>query len=247
MAGCGHRRRYKAGYWPRSCCTWAGSSTCWDLSQFYNSFQSAAASLEKISGVLTGLGGAEPATRRHCRPPQPVTAARRPGPEPPRGIPDARAGAEVGSGGAVGYRATPVLPGLDLTIPAGQTLALVGATGAGKTTVARLLARFYDPGQGSVRLDGVDLRDLPDRVLRREIVLVTQENFVFSGSVADNIRLGRPDATQAEVEAAARAIGADAFISALPGGYQADVGKRGGRLSAGRRQLVAPPARSSRA
>ncbi len=119
-----------------------------------------------------------------------------------------------------GYRATPVLPGLDLTIPAGQTVALVGATGAGKTTVARLLARFYDPDQGSVRLDGVDLRDLPDRVLRREVVLVTQENFVFSGSVADNIRLGRPDATQAEVEAAARAIGADAFISALPGGYQ---------------------------
>ena len=138
-----------------------------------------------------------------------------------------------------GYRATPVLPGLDLTIPAGQTVALVGATGAGKTTVARLLARFYDPGQGSVRLDGVDLRDLPDRVLRREIVLVTQENFVFSGSVADNIRLGRPDATQADVEAAARAIGADAFISALPGGYTADVGKRGGRLSAGQRQLVA--------
>ena len=92
-----------------------------------------------------------------------------------------------------GYRDTPVLPGLDLTIPAGQTVALVGATGAGKTTVARLLARFYDPDQGSVRLDGVDLRDVPDRVLRREIVLVTQENFVFSGSVADNIRLGRPE------------------------------------------------------
>ena len=138
-----------------------------------------------------------------------------------------------------GYRDTAVLPGLDLTIPAAQTVALVGATGAGKTTVARLLARFYDPGQGSVQLDGVDLRDLPDRVLRQEVVLVTQENFVFTGSVADNIRLGRPDATQAEVEAAARAIGADAFISALPGGYQADVGKRGGRLSAGQRQLVA--------
>jgi ABC-type multidrug transport system fused ATPase/permease subunit len=115
----------------------------------------------------------------------------------------------------------------------------VGATGAGKTTVARLLARFYDPGQGRVRLDGVDLRDVPDQVLRQEVVLVTQENFLFTGSVADNIRLGRPDATQAEVEAAARAIGAGTFISALPGGYQADVGKRGGRLSAGQRQLVA--------
>ena len=195
-----------------------------DLSQFYNSFQSAAASLEKISGVLDE--------------PPAVPEPAHPVPLPPRGT--EAGGREVGFESVrFGYRATPVLPGLDLTIPAGQTMALVGATGAGKTTVARLLARFYDPDQGSVRLDGVDLRDLPDRVLRREVVLVTQENFVFSGSVADNIRLGRPDATQAEVEAAARAIGADGFISALPGGYQADVGKRGGRLSAGQRQLVA--------
>ena len=215
-----------------------------DLSQFYNSFQSAAASLEKISGVLD-----EPPAVPEPAHPVPLPPRHSPGTgppggpglEPPRGIADARAGGREVRFEAVrfGYRATPVLPGLDLTIPAGQTLALVGATGAGKTTVARLLARFYDPDQGSIRLDGVDLRDLPDRVLRREIVLVTQENFVFSGSVADNIRLGRPDATQAEVEAAARAIGADAFISALPGGYQADVGKRGGRLSAGQRQLVA--------
>jgi ABC-type multidrug transport system fused ATPase/permease subunit len=215
-----------------------------DLSQFYNSFQSAAASLEKISGVLD-----EPPAVPEPAHPVPLPPRHSPGTgppggpglEPPRGIPDARAGGREVRFEAVrfGYRATPVLPGLDLTIPAGQTLALVGATGAGKTTVARLLARFYDPDQGSVRLDGVDLRDLPDRVLRREIVLVTQENFVFSGSVADNIRLGRPGATQAEVEAAARAIGADAFISALPGGYTADVGKRGGRLSAGQRQLVA--------
>ncbi len=215
-----------------------------DLSQFYNSFQSAAASLEKISGVLD-----EPPAVPEPAHPVPLPPRHSPGTgppggpglEPPRGIADARAGGREVRFEAVrfGYRATPVLPGLDLTIPAGQTLALVGATGAGKTTVARLLARFYDPDQGSVRLDGVDLRDLPDRVLRREIVLVTQENFVFSGSVADNIRLGRPDATQAEVEAAARAIGADAFISALPGGYTADVGKRGGRLSAGQRQLVA--------
>jgi ATP-binding cassette subfamily B protein len=224
-----------------------------DLSQFYNSFQSAAASLEKISGVLDEPPAVPEPARPVPLPPrggQRAEPARRgpgdgpsggPGLELPRGIPDAQAGGREVRFEAVrfGYRATPVLPGLDLTIPAGQTVALVGATGAGKTTVARLLARFYDPGQGSVRLDGVDLRDLPDRVLRREVVLVTQENFVFSGSVADNIRLGRPDATQAEVEAAARAIGADAFISALPGGYTADVGKRGGRLSAGQRQLVA--------
>jgi ABC-type multidrug transport system fused ATPase/permease subunit len=198
-----------------------------DLSQFYNSFQSAAASLEKISGVLDE--------------PPAVPEPAHPVPLPPRHGASAQLGGREVRFEAVrfGYRDTPVLPGLDLTIPAGQTVALVGATGAGKTTVARLLARFYDPGQGSVRLDGVDLRDVPDTVLRREVVLVTQENFLFTGSVADNIRLGRPDAAQAEVEAAARAIGADAFISGLPGGYQADVGKRGGRLSAGQRQLIA--------
>jgi ATP-binding cassette, subfamily B, bacterial len=192
-----------------------------DLSQFYNSFQSAAAALEKISGVLD-----EPPAV-----PEPAAPVRLP--------------ARRGAGRAVrfagvrfGYRDSLVLPGLDLDIPAGQTVALVGATGAGKTTIARLLARFYDPGDGQVLLDGVDLRDITDRNLRREIVLVTQENFVFTGSVADNIALGRPGAGRGEIEAAARAIGADRFIAALPGGFDADVGKRGGRLSAGERQLI---------
>jgi ABC-type multidrug transport system fused ATPase/permease subunit len=132
-----------------------------------------------------------------------------------------------------------VLPTLDLHIPAGQTLALVGATGAGKTTIAKLIARFYDPTGGTVRLDGVNLRDLPDEQLRAAVVMVTQENYLFSGTVADNIRFGRPSATDDEVVSAAAAIGADGFIRALPEGYQTDVRKRGGRLSAGQRQLVA--------
>jgi len=132
-----------------------------------------------------------------------------------------------------------VLPSLDLFVPAGQTIALVGATGAGKSTLAKLVARFYDPTAGSVALDGVDLRSLAEDDLRRAIVMVTQENYLFSGTVASNIAFGRPGATRAEVEAAAAAIGADAFIRALPDGYDTDVRKRGGRLSAGQRQLVA--------
>ena len=131
-----------------------------------------------------------------------------------------------------------MLPGLDLTIPAGQTTALVGATGAGKTTIARLMARFYDPGQGRVLLDGVDLRQLSESSLRREVILITQENFLFSGTIADNIALGQPGASRAEIEAAAQAIGAHGFISSLPAGYDEQVGKRGGRLSAGQRQLI---------
>jgi ATP-binding cassette subfamily B protein len=195
-----------------------------DLSQFYNTFQSAAAALEKISGVLDEA---------------PAVAE----PEAPVPLPDAAAGA--GGGRTVrfesvrfGYRDAPVLPGLDLTIPAGQTTAMVGATGAGKTTVARLMARFYDPDQGRVLLDGIDLRDLSEPSLRREVVLITQENFLFSGSIADNIELGQPGAARAEIEAAAQAIGAHGFIRALPAGYDEQVGKRGGRLSAGQRQLI---------
>ncbi len=137
-----------------------------------------------------------------------------------------------------GYRGEVVLPGLDLAIPAGQTVALVGETGAGKTTIARLLARFYDPGEGRVLLDGTDLRDLSDARLRHEIVMITQEGFLFSGSIADNIGLGKPGASRAEIEAAAAAIGADTFITSLPDGYDAEVGKRGSRLSAGQRQLI---------
>ena len=191
-----------------------------DVSQFYNSFQGAASALEKISGVLEE----EPSV---AEAPAPVS------------LPAAASGRRVSfSGVRFGYRKTIVLPGLDLDLPAGQTVALVGETGAGKTTVARLLARFYDPNAGQVLLDGVDLRLLPDSVLRREIVLITQESFLFEGTVAENIRLGRPSASDAEVEEAARAIGAHAFIAALPDGYATKVGKRGGKLSAGQRQLL---------
>ena len=198
-----------------------------DLSQFYNTFQSAAAALEKISGVLDE---------------EPAVPEARPVALPPV----ARAPADGGRGGRevrfdavrFGYRDKPVLDGFDLGIPAGQTLAVVGETGAGKTTVARLLARFYDPGQGSIRLDGVDLRQLSEPALRAEIIMITQENFLFTGTIAENIELGKPGASRAEIQAAAAAIGAAPFIEALPDGYDSEVGKRGGRLSAGQRQLV---------
>jgi len=195
-----------------------------DLSQFYNTFQSAAAALEKISGVLDE--------------PPAVAEPRRPVPLP--GAADPAGGGRTVRFESVrfGYREAPVLPRLDLTIPAGQTAALVGATGAGKTTIARLMARFYDPGEGRVLLDGVDLRDLSEPTLRREVILITQENFLFSGTIADNVELGRPGASRAEIEAAAQAIGAHGFISALPAGYDEQVGKHGGRLSAGQRQLI---------
>ncbi|MDQ3904140.1 MAG: ATP-binding cassette domain-containing protein, partial [Actinomycetota bacterium] len=111
-------------------------------------------------------------------------------------------------------------------------------TGAGKSTVAKLLARFYDPVAGAIRLDGIDLRSVADTDLRQAVVMVTQESFLFSGSVADNIALGFPKATRADVIAAAQAVGADEFITALPDGYDTDVRKRGARLSAGQRQLV---------
>ena len=115
----------------------------------------------------------------------------------------------------------------------------MGATGAGKTTLAKLLSRFYDPVRGKVTLDGVDLRDLDEATFRKAVVMVTQENFLFTGTVADNIRFGRPSASTSEIVRAARAIGADEFINELPDGYDTQVGKRGGRLSAGQRQLVA--------
>jgi ABC-type multidrug transport system fused ATPase/permease subunit len=132
-----------------------------------------------------------------------------------------------------------VLHELDLHVPAGQTVALVGATGAGKSTIAKLISRFYDPTVGAIRLDGVDLREVREADLREAIVMITQDGFLFSGSVADNIAFGRPRASRDEVIEAARSVGAHEFIRSLPEGYDTDVRKRGGRLSAGQRQLVA--------
>jgi ABC-type multidrug transport system fused ATPase/permease subunit len=210
-----------------------------DVSQFYNIFQSAASGLEKISGVLE-----QDATVPEPAAPEPLPtramalAPADRAPIPGEGAPDPTGRQVRFEAVTFGYRDNLVLPGLDLDIPAGQTVAMVGETGAGKTTVARLLGRFYDPRSGRITLDGVDLRQLPDPVLRKEIIVITQENFLFEGSVADNIRLGRPDASAGEVETAARMIGAHDFIAALPEGYDTPVGKRGGRLSAGQRQLI---------
>ncbi|MGW3990033.1 ABC transporter ATP-binding protein [Streptomyces sp. NPDC004830] len=195
------------------------------LGMFLNSYQSAAASLEKIAGLLAQTPSVpEPAHPRQLPP--------LPGEHPGREV--------VFDGVRFAYRTGgEILPRFDLTIPAGQTVAVVGSTGAGKSTLAKLLARFYDPSEGRVLLDGVDLRDLAVPELRRGVVMVTQEAFLFSGTVADNIAIGRPDATRAEMEQAAKAIGAHDFIAALPDGYDTDVRKRGGRISAGQRQLVA--------
>ncbi|MEV0600899.1 ABC transporter ATP-binding protein [Streptomyces sp. NPDC050315] len=208
------------------------------LGMFLNAYQSAAASLEKIAGLLAQ------------RPAVPEPASPVPLPERPADRP----GREVRfSGVHFAYRTGgEVLPRFDLTLAAGQTVAVVGSTGAGKSTLAKLLARFYDPSPssqlrssrgdpyaGRILLDGIDLRDLSSTDLRRGVVMVTQEAFLFSGTVAENIAIGRPEAPRAEIERAARAIGAHDFIAALPEGYDTDVRKRGGRISAGQRQLVA--------
>ncbi|GAA0978637.1 Putative multidrug export ATP-binding/permease protein [Nocardioides aquaticus] len=191
-----------------------------EISQFYNTFQSASAALDKLAGVLRE----EPDV---------------PEPERPHPLGAARGELRFEDVRFAYVADRPVLPGLDLTVPAGQTLALVGTTGAGKTTLAKLATRFYDPTGGAVLLDGQDLRTLTSDDLRRAVVMVTQENYLFSGTVADNIRFGRPGASMEDVVAATTALGAHDFITALPEGYETDVANRGGRLSAGQRQLVA--------
>ena len=190
-----------------------------EIAIFYNSYQSAASALEKISGVLEE----EPTV---------------PEAENPIEFKDAKGNVKF-DGVKFQYSTGPiVLHPFDLDIPAGQTIALVGTTGAGKSTLAKLISRFYDPSEGKVTIDGVDIKDISNKDLRREVVMVTQEAYLFSGSVAENIQLGRPEATVDEVIAAAKAVGAHEFILSLPDGYDTDVNKRGGRVSSGQRQLI---------
>jgi ATP-binding cassette subfamily B protein len=191
------------------------------LSQLYNTFLSAIAALDKIVGVLDEKpqivdrpGAIQlPRIEGHVR------------------FDDVRF--------TYGPEFPEVLHGLDLDIAAGTTVALVGHTGAGKSTIAKLLARFYDPTEGSISIDGHDLRDVTQHSLRRQLGIVPQEGFLFGGTVAENIAFGRPEATREEIEAAADAVGAHAFILELEDGYETHLGERGTRLSLGQRQLVA--------
>ena len=203
------------------------------LSQLYTTYQAGMAALDKVFDLLD----------------EQPDVVERPG---ARELPPVRgelrfedvwfsyAGEPVGGNGAApddesGW----ALRDIDLAVPPGQTVALVGSTGAGKSTLVKLVARFYDPTRGRVLVDGHDLREVSERSLRSQLGVVPQEGFLFSGTIGDNIGFGRPGATADEVEAAARAVGADEFIARLPEGYETPVGERGGHLSAGQRQLVA--------
>ncbi|HET9437240.1 MAG TPA: ABC transporter ATP-binding protein [Gaiellaceae bacterium] len=190
------------------------------LSQLYNTFLSATAALDRITSVLD---------------------------EEPEVL-DEPGARELGRvEGHVrfehvrfGYGSLPdVLHDFDLDVPAGTTVALVGHTGAGKSTIAKLLARFYDPREGRILIDGHDLRDVTQRSLRGQLGIVPQEGFLFAGTVAENIAFGRPEASMTEIRSAAEAVAAEAFVEALPVGYDTQLGERGFRLSLGQRQLVA--------
>ncbi|KIZ18834.1 ABC transporter [Streptomyces natalensis ATCC 27448] len=194
------------------------------LSQVFDGYQQASVSLGRIQELLR-----EPTTTPAAERPREVAALRG----------DITFDSVHFHYGSDGDRAEPALKGIDLTIPAGQTVAFVGETGAGKSTLVKLVARFYDPTAGSVRVDGTDLRDLDLTDYRRRLGVVPQEPYLFAGTVRDAIAYGRPDATDAEVEAAARAVGAHPMIATLDGGYLHEVAERGRNLSAGQRQLLA--------
>jgi ATP-binding cassette subfamily B protein len=190
------------------------------LSQLYNTFLSAVAALDKITDVLD---------------------------EEPEVLDDDRA-IELGRiRGAVSFedvrfaygRGPEVLHGIDLDVAAGTTVALVGHTGAGKSTIAKLIARFYDPTSGRISIDGVDLRTVTQESVRGQLGIVPQEGFLFAGTLAENLRFGRPDASDEDIAAAIRAVGADELVAGLEHGLDTQVGERGSRLSLGQRQLVA--------
>ena len=196
------------------------------LSQLYTTYQQGMAALDKIFDLLETQ-------------PEMVDAPDAIDPGPLRGEIELEgvwfSYGEEGESGADTW----ALRDVDLHVPPGQTLALVGATGAGKSTFAKLVARFYDPQKGVVRVDGHDLRTLRQQALRRQLGIVPQEGFLFSGSVRDNVAFGRPEASDEEVAAAIAAVGATEFVAALPDGLETQVGERGIQLSAGQRQLVA--------
>ena len=208
------------------------------LSEFYNMFQSAMSALEKLSSFLAE----EPEV---AEPEHPHERAVEPAPEPAAesatgGVTGTVRGALVELDSAIfGYTSDRhALKETSLRIEPGTTVALVGATGAGKSTIAKLVARFYDVSAGQVRIDGVDVRQLADVQLRREVLMLTQEVFLFSASILENIRMGNPQASDEQVKAAAKAVGADAFIERLRDGYESQLGRGGITLSAGQRQLV---------
>ncbi len=191
-----------------------------ELTLVYNAFQAAAASLTRIKEYLE-------LDREIAEP----TAPRR----PPRGFTGALAFRNV----SFAYDEEPVLRAVSFAVPRGETMAVVGPTGAGKTTLALLLARLYEPQAGSIEIDGIDLREVASSDLRRILTVVPQETYLFPGTIRENIRYGDPQASDAAVEDAARRVQAHAFIEKLPNGYDSEVGEAGALLSGGQKQLVA--------
>lgn len=207
------------------------------LSEFYNMFQSAMSALEKLSSFLAEEPEVAEPEHPHERAVESVA-------ESATGVTEGASGTVQGAlveldSAVFGYTSDRhALKETSLRIEPGTTVALVGATGAGKSTIAKLVARFYDVSSGQVRIDGVDVRQLADAQLRREVLMLTQEVFLFSASILENIRMGNPQASDEQVKAAAKAVGADGFIERLREGYESQLGRGGITLSAGQRQLV---------
>ena len=208
------------------------------LSEFYNMFQSAMSALEKLSSFLAEEPEVAEPEHPYERAVEPTTESA--AESATGGVSGTVRGALVELDSAIfGYTSDRhALKETSLRIEPGTTVALVGATGAGKSTIAKLVARFYDVSAGQVRIDGVDVRQLADVQLRHEVLMLTQEVFLFSASILENIRMGNPQASDEQVKAAAKAVGAHAFIECLRDGYESQLGRGGITLSAGQRQLV---------